>query len=156
MAGKYAAHDRAERLERAPRPTGRKTAVKLPEELLALLRRPSICYVATSMADGSPQLTQTWVDTDGENVLINSVRGHVKTRNIERDPRVAVAVSDPDDPSRYFQVRGRVLDVTVDGAVDHVEMLSRRYLGAPYPWYGGRDQVRVIFVIKPEKISGMG
>jgi PPOX class probable F420-dependent enzyme len=130
--------------------------VKLTEELLALLRRPSICYLATSMADGSPQMTQTWVDTDGEHVLINSVRGHVKTRNIERDPRVAVAISHPDHPSRYYQVRGRVLDVTTDGAADHVEMLAQKYLGKPYPWYGGRDQVRVIFVIKPEKITSMG
>jgi len=130
--------------------------VKLTEDLLALLRRPSICHLATSMADGSPQVTQTWVDTDGEHVLINSVRGHVKTRNIERDPRVAVAICDPDRPSRYFQVRGRVREVTTDGAVDHIEMLSRRYLGAPYPWYGGRDQVRVIFVIEPESISGIG
>ncbi|WP_424536451.1 PPOX class F420-dependent oxidoreductase [Sphaerisporangium viridialbum] len=129
--------------------------MKLTDELVALLRGPSICYIATSMADGSPQVTQTWVDTDGEHVLINSVQSHVKTRNIERDPRVAVAVSDPDDPSRYFQVRGRVLEVTTEGAVDHIEMLAKKYLGTPYPWYGGRDQVRVIFVIEPEKISGM-
>jgi PPOX class probable F420-dependent enzyme len=106
--------------------------VKLPEDLLALLREPSTCYLATSMADGSPQLTQTWVDTDGEHVLINSVQGHVKVRNIERDPRVAVAISDPDKPSRYFQVRGRVLDVTADGAAEHIEKLAQRYLGAPW------------------------
>ncbi len=136
--------------------TGRGTAVKLPEELLTLLRQPSTCYLATTMADGSPQLTQTWVDTDGEHVLINSVQSHLKTRNIERDPRVAVAVSHPGNPSRYFQVRGRVLDVTTKGAVDHIESLAQRYLGTPYPWYGGRDQVRVIFVIEAEKISGMG
>ncbi len=130
--------------------------MKLNDELLALLRRPSICHIATSMPDGSPQLTQTWVDTDGEHVLINSVQSHVKTRNIERDPRVAVAVSDPDAPSHYFQVRGRVLEVTTEGAVDHIEMLAKKYLGTPYPWYGGRDQVRVIFVIEAEKISGVG
>lgn len=130
--------------------------MKLTEDLLALLRRPSTCYLATSMADGSPQVTQTWVDTDGEHVLINSVRTHVKTGNIERDPRVAVAVSHPDSPSRYFQVRGRVKEVTTEGAVEHIEMLAQRYLGTPYPWYGGRDQVRVIFVIEPESISGIG
>ncbi|MGC5015904.1 TIGR03618 family F420-dependent PPOX class oxidoreductase [Streptosporangium sp. DT93] len=130
--------------------------MKLTEELLTLLRRPSTCYLATSMADGSPQLTQTWADTDGEHVIINSVQSHLKTRNIERDPRVAVAVSDPADPSRYVQIRGRVVKVTTDGAVDHIEMLAQRYLGTPYPWYGGRDQVRVIFVIEPEKISAMG
>ncbi|SNT41285.1 PPOX class probable F420-dependent enzyme [Streptosporangium subroseum] len=130
--------------------------MKLTEELLALLRQPSICYIATSMADGSPQVTQVWVDTDGENVIINSVQSHVKTRNIERDPRVAVAISHPDDPSRYFQVRGRVIEVTTIGAADHIEALAQKYLGKPYPWYGGRDQVRVMFVIKPESVGGMG
>ena len=129
--------------------------MKLPDGLLALLRQPSTCYIATTMADGSPQMTQTWVDTDGENVLINSVQGYVKLQNIARDPRVAIAISAPDNPSRYVQVRGRVVAVTTDGAVDHVEMLAQKYLGTPYPWYGGRDQVRVIIVIAPEQISGM-
>ena len=67
----------------------------LPEDLLALLCQPSLCYVATSMADGSPQVTQTWVDSDGEHALINSVQGHEKVENLARDPRVAVAISDP-------------------------------------------------------------
>jgi PPOX class probable F420-dependent enzyme len=129
--------------------------VKLTDDLLALLRQPSTCYLATVMADGSPQVTQTWVDTDGEHVLINSVQGHVKVRNIARDPRVAVAIADPHNPSRYVQVRGRVIDVTTDGAVAHIEQLSQRYLGGPYPWYGGRDQVRVLITIAPEKISGV-
>ena len=130
--------------------------MQLTEELLALLRQPSTCYIATSMADGSPQITQTWVDTDGEHVLINSVQGYVKIKNIARDPRVAVVISDPANPSRYFQVRGRVIDVTTNGAVDHIEMLAQKYLGTPYPWWGGRDQVRVIIVIAPEKVSSMG
>jgi PPOX class probable F420-dependent enzyme len=101
-------------------------------------------------------VTQVWVDTDGEHVLINSVQGHVKVCNIARDPRVAVAISDPSTPSRYVQVRGRVLAVTTEGAVDHIEMLAQKYLGTAYPWYGGRDQVRVIIVIEPERISSMG
>jgi PPOX class probable F420-dependent enzyme len=128
----------------------------LPAALLKLLRRPSTCYVATTMADGSPQLTQTWVDTDGERILINSVQGFLKVRNVERDPRVAVAVSDPDNPRRYFQVRGRVVEVTTEGAADHIEKLSQKYFGTTYPWYGGRDQVRVVMSIEPEKVSGMG
>jgi PPOX class probable F420-dependent enzyme len=130
--------------------------MELPQDLLELLNRPSTCYVATTMPDGSPQLTQTWADTDGEHVLINSVQGFLKVRNIERDPRVAVAVSDPDNPRRYFQVRGRVVDVTTEGAADHIEKLSQKYFGTPYPWYGGRDQVRVVIVIEPEKVSSMG
>ena len=128
----------------------------LSEDVLTLLRRPSPCYLATTMPDGSPQVTQVWVDTDGEHVLINSVQGHVKVRNIARDPRVALAIADPDTHSRYVQVRGRVREVTTEGAADHIEMLSQRYLGTPYPWFGGRDQVRVLIVIEPERTSGMG
>ena len=130
--------------------------IKLPDDLLALLHQRSICYIATTMADGSPQITQTWVDTDGKHVLINSVQGYVKTKNIARDPRVAVTISAPDNPSRYFQIRGRVTDVSTTGAVDHIEMLAQKYLGKPYPWYGGRNQQRVIIVIEPEKINSMG
>lgn len=130
-------------------------ALILPADLLALLKEPSLAFIATTMADGSPQLTQVWVDTDGEHVLVNSVTTHVKVRNIERDPRVALTVADPDDPSNYFQVRGRVLETTTDGAVEHIEKLSLKYLGTPYPWYGGRDQVRVMLVIAPDHVSAM-
>jgi PPOX class probable F420-dependent enzyme len=128
--------------------------MNLPDGLLSLLGQPSPCFLATSMPDGSPQLTQTWVDTDGEHILINSVAGFQKIRNIERDPRVAVTVSDPQNPRRYFAVRGRVLNVTADGAADHIEKLAQRYLGGPYPWYGGRDQIRLLITIEAHKISG--
>jgi PPOX class probable F420-dependent enzyme len=128
----------------------------MPDELLDLLRRPATGYLATTMPDGSPQLTQVWVDTDGDHVLVNTVRGAQKLRNVERDPRVAVAVADPDSPSRYFSVRGRVLQATTEGAVDHVESLSQRYLGGPYPWYGGHDEVRVLLTISVERVHTMG
>jgi PPOX class probable F420-dependent enzyme len=128
--------------------------VNLNDDVLTLLRQPSICYLATSMPDGSPHITQTWVDTDGEHVLINSVETHVKVKNIAHDPRVAVAIATRDSPARYVQIRGRVVSVTTDGAVEHIEMLAQKYLGKPYPWYGGRDQVRVILIIAPEHISG--
>ena len=72
----------------------------LPEALIDLLRRPSLCFVATTMPDGSPQLTQTWGDTDGEHVVINTVAGYQKVRNVQRDPRVAVTVADPERRSR--------------------------------------------------------
>ncbi|MBR7834700.1 PPOX class F420-dependent oxidoreductase [Actinospica durhamensis] len=129
--------------------------MKMPEDLVKLLEQTPLCYLATTMPDGSPQLTQTWVDTDGEHVLINSVLTHVKTRNIERDPRIALTVTDPDQTRRYFQVRGRVLEVRTEGAAEHIEQLAQRYLGRPYPWYGGRDQVRVLFVIEPERVTGV-
>ena len=138
------------------RPTRRDGAlVGLPEELIVLLRSPALCYVATTMPDGSPQITQTWVDTDGEHVVVNIVQGMQKARNLEREPRVAVAVSDPHDPQRYYQVRGRVVEMTSEGGVDSIEALSRKYTGGAYPWYGGRDQVRLIVRIEARSISGV-
>ncbi|WP_410628333.1 TIGR03618 family F420-dependent PPOX class oxidoreductase [Amycolatopsis sp. cmx-8-4] len=123
-----------------------------PDGLLTLLQRPSPCFIATTMPDGSPHLTQTWVDTDGDHIVISTVQGYRKMKNIEHDPRVAVSVLDPDDPSRYFAVRGHVLGVTTVGAAEHIETLARRYLGGPYPWYGGRDQVRAKLIISVDKI----
>ena len=130
--------------------------MELPADLVDLLRAPSTCYLATTMPDGSPQLTLTWVDTDGEHVVINTVEGHQKVRNIRRDPRVAVTISDPAQPSRYFGVRGRVVEVTDDGAADHIEVLAQRYTGRAYPWYGGRDQRRLLVRIEADRIHRMG
>jgi PPOX class probable F420-dependent enzyme len=126
--------------------------MNLPEGLIALLRQPSLCFLATVMPDGSPQVTQTWVDTDGEHVVINSVRDHQKVKNVARDPRVAVNVCDVASPSRYYAIRGRVIGITAGGGAEHIEALARRYLGTPYPWYGGRDQVRVILTIEAARI----
>ncbi|MCO7222586.1 TIGR03618 family F420-dependent PPOX class oxidoreductase [Klenkia sp. PcliD-1-E] len=121
----------------------------LPAGLLELLRTPAPCFVATLMPDGSPQMTQTWVDADDEGrIRVNSVAGFQKVRNVERDPRVALNIADPADPSRYFGVRGRVVDITTEAAVEHIEALAQKYLGGPYPWYGGRDQQRVIMTIE--------
>ncbi|SDG99853.1 TIGR03618 family F420-dependent PPOX class oxidoreductase [Klenkia brasiliensis] len=125
----------------------------LPAALLALLRSPAPCFVATLMPDGGPQLTQTWVDADDRGrIRINSVAGFQKVRNVERDPRVALNVADPADPSRYYAVRGRVVDVTADGAVEHIEALAQKYLGGPYPWYGGRDQQRLVIKVEADSV----
>ncbi|MFG3640952.1 PPOX class F420-dependent oxidoreductase [Micromonospora sp. NPDC050795] len=128
----------------------------LPDDLLTLLREPSTCFVTTLMPDGSPQLTQTWVDTDGTHILINTVETHQKTRNVRRDPRVAVAISDPQKPGRYHEVRGRVVRTSTEGAAEHIDQLAQRYLGGPYPWFGGQDQVRIILTIEPDRVRSMG
>ena len=128
----------------------------LPNALLELLRGPNPCFIATLMPDGAPQLTETWVDTDGTHVVINTVEGFQKLRNIARDPRVALNVADAQNPSRYVAVRGRVVSTTTEGGAEHIDVLAQRYLGRPYPWYGGRDQVRVIVRIAVEHVSSMG
>ncbi|WP_328688252.1 PPOX class F420-dependent oxidoreductase [Streptomyces phaeochromogenes] len=124
----------------------------LPGELLKLLNRPSLCFIATTMPDGSPQLTQTWVDTDGEHILINTVEGYRKTKNVQRDPRVAVSIADPDDTSRYFSVRGRVTSTTADGAAESIEQLAQKYTGHPYASYGGPGQTRLLLTITVDSV----
>jgi PPOX class probable F420-dependent enzyme len=131
------------------------TGVELPGRFTELLRGGNPCFVTTLMPDGAPQTTETWVDTDGTHVIINTVQTHQKIRNVERDPRVSLAVCDAADPSRYFAVRGRVTNITTDGGAEHIELLAQRYTGGPYQWYGGRDQVRVILTITAEAIHSM-
>ena len=97
----------------------RAPAAPLPPELLALLRAPSLAFIATLMPDGSPQLTEVWVDTDGEHVLVNSVQTHVKVRNVARDPRVAITIADATDPSAYYQVRGRASTLQSSLTIQH-------------------------------------
>ena len=128
----------------------------LPDELVSLLSAPAICFVTTLMPDGSPQVTQTWVDTDGEHVLVNIVQGSQKSRNVARDARVAVGVCSTENPSRYVAVRGEVVSQSTDGATEHIEKLAQKYLGGPYPWYGGRDQVRELLLIRADKITRQG
>jgi PPOX class probable F420-dependent enzyme len=124
----------------------------LPEPLLDLLRRPSPCFVATLMPDGSPQLTETWVTTDGEHVVINVVDGMQKARNVARDPRVAVNVVDPDDPFRFFQVRGRVVRATTEGGREGIDELSMKYLGRPYPQFDGGG-ARLVLTIAADSVT---
>ena len=129
--------------------------VDLPDRFVELMRGRNPCFITTLMPDGSPQTTQTWVDTDGEHVVINTVQTHQKMRNIRRDPRVSVAVCDAADPSRYFAVRGHVTNIRTEGGAEHIELLAQRYTGGPYKWYGGRDQVRVILTITADKTHSM-
>ncbi|BDX33688.1 PPOX class F420-dependent enzyme [Mycobacterium antarcticum] len=129
-------------------------SVPLPEGLIELLQKPSPCFIATLMPDGSPQLTETWVTTDGENVVINIVEGMQKARNIARDPRVAVNVADPDDVNRYYGVRGRVVSTTTEGGRESIDEISQKYLGIPYPVFSGNpDETRVLITIEADSVT---
>jgi PPOX class probable F420-dependent enzyme len=108
------------------------------------------------MPDGSPQVTPVWVDFDGKNVLFNSALGRVKDKNIRRDPRVSLAVQDPENPYRYLEVRGRVVEITEKGADEHINKLSQKYLGKPVYPFRQSGEVRVLYKIEPEHVSVMG
>ena len=128
--------------------------MSLPEGLLDLLRKPSPCFVATLMPDGSPQLTETWVTTDGEHVVLNIVDGMQKARNIARDPRVALNVVDPDEVRRFYAIRGRVVGTTTEGGRESIDEISHKYLGIPYPNFSGNpDETRLIVRIAADKVT---
>jgi PPOX class probable F420-dependent enzyme len=131
-------------------------SVPLPDQLLELLRQPSLCFVATVMPDGSPQLTQTWVSTDGRNILINTPDWSQKARNVARDPRVAVNIVDPGNTRRYFAVRGRVIATTTEGGAQNIDEISHRYLGRSYPNFSGRLETRMIMTIEAESVRSIG
>lgn len=106
------------------------------------------------MPDGSPQVTPVWIDYDGSHLLVNTARGRQKDLNIRRDDRVALSISDPDNAYRRFMVRGRVVEVTEESANEHIDKLAKRYLGKDkYPGHRP-DEVRIIYKIKPKRVSG--
>ncbi len=126
---------------------------KLSPKAVELLQKPFIAHIATVMRDGTPQVTPVWVDTDGEFVIFNTAEGRLKTNNVRRNPNVAVSVVDPQNANRgALVVRGKVVEITTQGANEHINKLSMKYNGRPYNHRAG--EVRIIVKIKPEKISG--
>ncbi len=111
----------------------------------------AFAYLATLMPDGSPQLTPLWFNTDDDHICINSSKGRIKDRNMRADPRIALLIADPKDPYRFVQVRGRVEEVTEKGGLEHINTLSLKYHGKP--WKANPGQVRVIYKIRPLKVS---
>ena len=127
-----------------------------PENYRDLFQKKAFGAFTTLMPDGSPQTTPVWVDhRDGE-IWINSAVGRQKDRNVRRDPRVAVTVMDPDNPYRYVEVRGRVREITEQGADAHIDEMARKYLGQDkYPFREPGER-RVLYKISIEKTHTMG
>ncbi len=121
-----------------------------------LLREPAYCQLATVIPDGSPQVTQVWVDTDGEHILINTAEGRQKERNVRRDPRVAVNVVDPANAWRIAMVRGRVVDVTTAGADQLIDQLAKKYLNQDTYPFRRPEEVRITLKILADKINEIG
>jgi PPOX class probable F420-dependent enzyme len=109
--------------------------------------------VATLMPDGSPQASTIWIDRDGDDVLFNTAEGRGKTDNIRRDGRVAISVFDQQDPYEQVVLRGTGVDVTTEGADDHIDFLAKKYTGADrYSWRVPGEQ-RVIVRVRPDHVS---
>jgi PPOX class probable F420-dependent enzyme len=130
-------------------------ATPIPAEFLDLFQKKAFAHVATVMPDGSPQVSPVWIDFDGAHLIINSARGRQKDRNLQRDGRVAIEVQDPDDPYRYILIRGRVVEITEQGAEESIDNLAIKYTGAKYK---GRTpgMIRVIYKIEPQHATTSG
>ena len=120
-----------------------------PEEFQDLLSDDSkgFLYLATTMKDGSPQVTPVWFDVEGDFIRINTNEGRVKDTNMKARPSVALVIQDPTDPYRYLGVRGEVVEHTTEGADEHINQLSLKYDAKPWTWRP--DQKRIIYKIRP-------
>ena len=129
---------------------------KLTDKQARLFRERNWGNLATIRPDGTPQVTPVWVDTDGEDVLVNTAYGRKKVEYIQRDPRVSIEVHDEDDPqSAYVSVTGRA-ELVDEGADEHIDKLAQKYIGEERYPYRGPGEKRGIVKIHPEKIDAYG
>ena len=131
-------------------------AVNIPEKFRDLLTKKAFANLATIMQDGSPQVSPVWFDFDGAHLRINSAKGRVKDKNMRRNRQIALAIQDPENPYRYLGVRGTVEEITETGADAHIDSLAKKYLGQDRYPYRQPGEVRVIYRIRPDRVSTMG
>jgi PPOX class probable F420-dependent enzyme len=125
----------------------------LDEDTVRLAKGKNLATVVTLMPDGQPQALLTWVDTDGEHILINTEPQRQRARNVRRDRRITVLIHSDADPWDWSEVRGHVVDtVTGSRAREHIDELSRKYVGADYRNPIGPEG-RIILVIAPDKVN---
>ena len=128
---------------------------QLNERQQQLLLEPNLAHVVTLMKDGMPQSTPVWVDYADGNVLINTAEGRQKARNFQREPRVALSVVDRNRPGNYVEVRGRVVEITREGADEHYAFLARKYFGPDARPRITQGEQRIIVKIEPSYVGGM-
>ena len=127
----------------------------IPAAFVDLTKKQALAHLATVMPDGSPQVSAVWFDYDGRHIRVNSARNRVKDKNMERDRRVALSIVDPDNAYRCLMIRGRVVNITEQGADAHIDSLAKSYLGVDAYPFRRPDERRVIYVIEPTHVSVM-
>ena len=124
-------------------------------EIAKLFQGKNFASFVTLMNDGSPHVAPTWVDLDGNTILINTARGRVKEKNIRRDNRIALSIYDQENPYNMVTIRGKVTELTEEGADEHIDKLAKKYFGLDkYPNRSPGER-RIILKIQPEKICHM-
>ncbi len=128
---------------------------EIDDSVIQLLTGKNFAFVATLMKDGSPQITPTWIDFDGNSILINTAEGRVKQKNVSRDPHVAISIVDQNNPYQMVTIRGKVIEQTSSGADDHIDKMAKRYLGVDKYPFRSQNEKRVILKVQPEKVFYM-
>jgi PPOX class probable F420-dependent enzyme len=130
-------------------------AAIVPDAFKDLFTKVAFAHLATVMADGSPQVTPVWCSYDGTLVWINTAKGRLKDKNMRRNKQVGLSIQDPDNAYRYLAIQGEVEEITENGADAHIDALAKRYLSKDSYPFRAAGEVRVIFKIRPKKISTM-
>jgi PPOX class probable F420-dependent enzyme len=120
-----------------------------------LQQKKAFASLATVMPDGTPQATPVWFDYQGGKIRVNTAKGRVKARNLKPDVPVALSIMDPDNPYRYVQIRGRVVNATETGADAHIDSLAKKYLDKDKYPFRQPGEVRIMYQIEPVSVSGM-
>ena len=130
---------------------------KIPEQYLDLLTtKKPLANIATTMPDGSPQVTPVWFDYTNGKIRINTARGRVKARNMKVGAKVALAIIDPDNTFRYIAIRGKVVAEDEKEADAHIDSLAKKYLNQDKYPFRQPGEKRVSYVIEPESVHGQG
>jgi PPOX class probable F420-dependent enzyme len=129
---------------------------RLSPKIKKLLGKKTFAHLATVMPDGSPQVSPVWVDLEGDTILVNSAEGRLKDKNVRRDSRVAISATDPENPYEAVMIRGRVVEVTKEGANAHIDKMAKKYIGKDKYPFSQPGEVRVLYKIEPDKVSAMG
>jgi PPOX class probable F420-dependent enzyme len=108
---------------------------QIPEAYLDLVNGPLVAVLTTVMPDGQPQTTVVWCNFDGTHVLVNTMRGFRKEKNMRLNPKVTLLCYDPGQPLRSLEVRGTVVEMTETGALEHLDRLCELYTGT-FPYFG--------------------
>lgn len=124
----------------------------LPDRAREWLDAAEFATIATVLPDGQPHLSVVWVERDGDDVLVSTVKGRRKHLNLERDPRVTLLVYPRENPYSYVEIRGTA-EMTEEGGRELIDRLCHRYTGADrYAWDDGTDNVRVVVRIRAMKV----
>ncbi|CAN5571273.1 PPOX class F420-dependent oxidoreductase [soil metagenome] len=132
-----------------------KTTV-IPDSHRDLLESKALAHVATIGPDGEPQANPVWFGWDGKHLKFSQTTTRQKAKNLDRDPRIALSIVDPENPYRYLEVRGKQVRVDADPDKAFIDEMSNKYMGVEkYPWNQPGEH-RVVIVVEPEHTTSMG